>query len=346
MNKLTKYGSLLLAFALIFIPIMTNAANIEDNMDKDLINEEVEEMEEYLTYEGHIVNVDKNDGGISILVKAKEDKKDTLDEIVFHLSEDVLLLSDKTMEEIETSHLKEDMKVLVFYRANTPMTLSIPPQATPDGLVVLENKDLHFTKIAKFNDELVSKDNELKLNIQKDTPMVDTKGEKLVEEDLKDENLLVFYDMTTKSIPAQTNPHKVILLDEVDIEEELTVLDKILIDTDEADDKQTKSLENEMYRNEDKLVMVPLREVGIALGYEVTWDGEKRAAQLTKGAQWTEVVIGEGTEGEDNYNFAKMIVKLGTSPVLKDSKLYVPVNFIDEVLQRELALEDGMLQIK
>lgn len=45
----------------------------------------------------------------------------------------------------------------------------------------------------------------------------------------------------------------------------------------------------------------------------------------------------------NNYNFAKMAVKLGTAPVIIDSKTYVPTNFIEEILKAEVeAIEDGL----
>lgn len=356
MGKMKKIGSFLLAFSLLATPAMINADLMEKDMDKNLINEDMElinevEMKEYITYEGNIVDVNNENGNMSIWVQKPGEKENSQQGTIFYIDEDALLLSDKTMGKVEKTYLKDDMKVLVFYKANTPMTMSLPPQASPEGLVVLENKDIHFTKIALFNEDLTSMDNQLKLNIQKETIMVDEDGEKVEMEDLKGENLLVFYDMTTRSIPAQTNPHKVILLDETDMDfdwdfdEDITIFDRIAFNVD-GDEKQIKLLENKLYRNEENVLMVPLREVGMALGYEVTWDAEKRAAQLVKGAQWTEVVIGQGTVGEDNYNFAKMIVKLGTPPVLKNSTSYVPVNFIEEVLQMELAIEDGMLEIE
>lgn len=366
MSTMKKFASILLAFSLVVTPAMINADDAQNDMDKDLINEDMElideevneaQVKEYMTYEGHIIDVNEKEDNISIWVQKEEDKENSQEGIIFHIDEDVLLLSDKTMEQVQKDYLEENMKILVFYEADTPMTMSLPPQATPDGIVVRENKNLRSIKVSNFNDELVSLDNQLKLNIQEDTIMVDRDGQKVEKEDLKGEDLLVFYSVTTRSIPAQTSPQAVILLDEfdldldIDFDEELTVFDKVIIEKQangkpSTDEKGIKVLEDKIYRNEEGVLMVPLREVGEALGYEVNWDVEKRAAQLTKGAQWTEVVIGEGTVGEDNYNFAKMIVKLGTPPVLKDSTAYVPVNFIEEILQRDIGLEDGMLKIE
>lgn len=353
MITMKKIGSLLLAFSLVATPAMINADNMDKNLDVKLINAKLE-VEEDMVYEGYIGNINDKEDSISIWVL--EEKEDNPQEAltlskgrIFHISEDVFLLSDKTMDKVEADYLEKGMKVLVYYKANTPMTMSLPPQATPDGIVVRENKNSRSIKVSKFDDELVSLDNKLKLNIQEDTIIVDKNGEKLEKEDLKGKDLLVFYSVTTRSIPAQTSPHTVIVLnnetdEDLELEEDITVFDKILIDKEE--EKTVKVLENVIYKNENNVLVIPLREVGEALGYEVKWNGEKRSTELIKGAQWTAVAIGEGTVGEDNYNFAKMIVKLGTPPVLKDSTTYVPVNFIEEVLQIDVSIEDGMLKIQ
>ena len=87
--------------------------------------------------------------------------------------------------------------------------------------------------------------------------------------------------------------------------------------------------------------MIPLRQISEALGYEVAWNNETRTAELTKGAQWTSVTI-----GEDNYNFAKMIVKLGIAPEIKEGSTFVPFTFLEEVLKVNLEImESGMINI-
>ncbi len=103
----------------------------------------------------------------------------------------------------------------------------------------------------------------------------------------------------------------------------------------------TVALENPIYRLDNRTAMVPLRQVAEALGYSVTWNDEKQMIELSKGVQWTALKI-----GEDNYSFAKMLINLGTAPELKDSKTYVPLNFVTRVLQAEvMETETGMLSI-
>lgn len=336
MNK-TKYLALGLAGLIAFSPMAVSATNESVNIssEKEIVSEK-EEMENfYIEYKGKVVEMqmqeDKGVTNISILVKGEE--KDNQENIMFHLPEDMPLISHKTMENIKREDLEKGMEVSVFFKENTPMTLSIPPQTTPDALVIHDSKEDGFVKVAHFNEELVDSDNKLKLNISDDTLLVDAKGNKVDKEDIEDEDLMVFYTVSTKSIPAQTTPEKVIVLDD-GVEKTISVMDKLMIEGKEF------KLDYEIYEEDDHY-MVALRPIGEALGYEVKWNNEERSAELTKGAQWTKVTI-----GEDNYNFAKMLVKLGKAPVIKDNKTYVPVEFIEEVLKLEIEVNEGLLKIK
>lgn len=85
--------------------------------------------------------------------------------------------------------------------------------------------------------------------------------------------------------------------------------------------------------------MIPLRLVGESLGYEVSWNQETKTSELVRGPQWTALTI-----GEDNYNFAKMLVKLGTAPVLIEDRTFVPMSFIEEILKAEVeVMPEGLL---
>ncbi|CAH1225416.1 Protease inhibitor [Paenibacillus plantiphilus] len=81
-----------------------------------------------------------------------------------------------------------------------------------------------------------------------------------------------------------------------------------------------------------KTVMLPLRTIAQALGYSITWNAETKSAELARGAQWTSVRV-----GEDQYSFAKMLIKLGIAPQSVSGKLYVPEAFASEVLQAEVS---------
>ncbi|WP_409344021.1 copper amine oxidase N-terminal domain-containing protein [Paenibacillus sp. MBLB4367] len=81
-------------------------------------------------------------------------------------------------------------------------------------------------------------------------------------------------------------------------------------------------------------VMIPLKPVAEALGYTYGWNEETQTAELSKGAQWTSVKV-----GEDRYSFAKMLITLGKAPSLKDGSLFVPMSFLDEVLKLKYGVD-------
>lgn len=86
------------------------------------------------------------------------------------------------------------------------------------------------------------------------------------------------------------------------------------------------------FKKADGITMVSLRDVANSLGYEIKWNQSSRSAELTKGAQWTNVIV-----GKDSYFFAKMApVSLGTAPILKNDSLYVPVKFVTDILRVEV----------
>lgn len=81
-------------------------------------------------------------------------------------------------------------------------------------------------------------------------------------------------------------------------------------------------------KDADGVTMIPLREVAEGLGYTVNWNDENWSIDLSKGASYITMAI-----GEDAYAFSRMAHRpLGKAPTLIDDKTYVPVNFVTEVL--------------
>ncbi|AMA73423.1 MULTISPECIES: copper amine oxidase N-terminal domain-containing protein [Aneurinibacillus] len=89
-----------------------------------------------------------------------------------------------------------------------------------------------------------------------------------------------------------------------------------------------------IYTSGDEL-MIPLRPVAEALGYKVTWNNESQKIELSKAHGWFFLKI-----GEDQYNFAKMLIKLGKAPELKNGKTYVPLRFVEEVLKLNVVIDE------
>ena len=96
-----------------------------------------------------------------------------------------------------------------FYDANAPVPLIFPPQF--NALVMARNTPYQNVKVDYFNNQLVSSDNFLKLNIAPSTQLILENGQSFTK-DPANRNLIVVYGATTKSIPAQTTPYEIIVM--------------------------------------------------------------------------------------------------------------------------------------
>jgi hypothetical protein len=100
-------------------------------------------------------------------------------------------------------------RVTGFYDANAPVPLIFPPQF--QAIVMAINIPYQNVKVDYFNNELVSSDNKLKLNIAPYTRIVLENGQAF-SRNPANRNLIVVYGATTKSIPAQTTPYEIIVM--------------------------------------------------------------------------------------------------------------------------------------
>lgn len=97
---------------------------------------------------------------------------------------------------------------------NKPMMAIFPPQYTPD-LIVVQTEKKGFVKVGVFNESYVNEENDLKLNMHEQTAIIDSKGNTLTATEIIGKLVAVFYWRTTFSIPAQTSPEKIIVLEPV-----------------------------------------------------------------------------------------------------------------------------------
>jgi hypothetical protein len=96
-----------------------------------------------------------------------------------------------------------------FYDANAPVPMIFPPQYR--AIVMTRNNQYQNVKVDYFNNQLISSDNTLKLNIAPWTKIVLENGQAFTQT-LTNRNLIVIYGASTKSIPAQTTPYKIIVM--------------------------------------------------------------------------------------------------------------------------------------
>lgn len=91
----------------------------------------------------------------------------------------------------------------------------------------------------------------------------------------------------------------------------------------------------------DGKVMVPLRAVAEALGFDVTWNAETKRIDLINGARFTSVSIGENA-----YFINRMAPSpLSAAPIIVDNRTMVPAEFITEILQHGFEIQEGTMKI-
>lgn len=164
---------------------------------------EEQQVVDYLSFTGTITEV--RDKSILVQDKANEDNS-----IVFNISDDVFLLDDSTKKAIEIGSFKVGQVITAYYPENTPMALSLPPIMTPQVIVVNSSEQVGFVHVAVFDQTLTSSDGKLKINLGAGMTIVDRAGQPVTS--LANKALVVFYTASTRSIPAQTTPEKVIVL--------------------------------------------------------------------------------------------------------------------------------------
>lgn len=209
-----------------------------------------------------------------------------VDGIVFTTSASTVVYDAKDGSVKTAKDLTEGMEITAVMPANSIMTMSIPPM-TPSAMGFVINAEGTSVMVGKFNDELVNEENKLALNISEETSIVSITGTKqgLTAEDIKGNDCLVIYGATTRSIPAQTSPIKVVILPTV--ENELTV-------------KETK---------ETVATTVALRDTAVAAGFEIKWTANDAPVVLEKDGVTISLTLGSTayTVNGESKNFTKAV---------------------------------------
>lgn len=240
-----------------------------------------------------------------------------------------LIISNSTYV-INNEKIDSGSVITGFYDVNAPMLMIYPPQYNIEVVNVTSSK-VQCIKVDRFDKDLVSSDNFLKLNISKETEIISQDG-KAFEGEFANRNLVVIYGVSTRSIPAQTNPDKIVVLSEKAVEPiyNLTDEEKAILSGNNAASMSivvnNKAIEApSAYTNKKGTFMVPLRAIAEYLGFNVSWEGKTQTVTLGKGISLT--------IGKDYYIYMKTApIQLGTAPEIVEGKTFVPLSFFKEVL--------------
>lgn len=283
----------------------------------------------------------------------KEDAENPENTINYTIQEDTLVFSSKG-EKKEVKDIEKGADITVFTNSYSPAPLIMPPQYQANVIIINDDEQIGSVDVDTYladGERLINAANSLVLNIGETTEIVDKEGKAVKADELKNKDLVVFYTITTRSIPAQTPPEKIVVIGENETalaqieatkneatatpaptaEPEATEepTDNSKINAVKVNDKEIENI----YKSADGTVMVPLRKIAEELGFTVDWDGNLRAVILNSGMYSLKI-------DENSYVKGKMMpVELCCAPEIKDDLTYVPVEYFTEVLEATANIE-------
>lgn len=284
-----------LSFALLTGAIAPTA--FAQSQDVSAANEEAEQVQEkFLKLTGKFQSFEeRTNGSVYSLIEKGE-------EIFAIVADERTVVVDNLGNPVE---LKEGMEFTAFVDAEKPMIMIYPPQYSPE-LIVVQTTEPGFVEVDEFDKEYTGK--KLKLNLSEETVIENLSGTKLNAEDVAEANAAVFYTASTRSIPAQTAPSKVIVLS---------------YDVEQGNNKSVDEIIEKDFYEVDGVKMIPLRLVAEQLGWKVESTG--KGAVLSKDD--ISITITRGTK-TFVHNGKDSEFKAAPS-LLEPIKTYVPVDFVD-----------------
>ncbi len=110
---------------------------------------------------------------------------------------------------IDNRQLRIGLRVAAFYDGNLPVPLIFPPQYMAQIITVLGRNEQIMLNY--FDNNLTATDMSLQLNVGRNTVINTINGQNAGCR-LGNQNLLVYYTVTTRSIPPQTTPTRIVVL--------------------------------------------------------------------------------------------------------------------------------------
>ncbi len=283
-----------------------------------VISKKEEDTTNFMKFTGVIKEIESGAEEIRLTVENEEELI-----MILRINDDSLLFNSGTAAQLTKADLKKGATVEGYYDKNKPMILIYPATVTPEIVVVKDEDVMGEVKISKFDKEFLSLDGELKLNIGEETPLFNQQGKEIALEDLHGKELMVFYSITTRSLPPQTPPTKIIALDDL-TEETPEVAPE---EKTEVPSGVQEIIDNDHYLK-DGVKMIPLRKVAEHLGYTVQSQPKVNGALVT--LQNSSFTI---TRGEKTYGYNKSIRQFEVSPELKGMKTYVSEEFLELLIR-------------
>lgn len=279
--------------------LMANQQNTVLISQEQQMIKENETKNAYITEIGKVTEINEEDGTYQILVGNPQQGT------IYRLNNGEVIIDAKTLNYLTAEQIKEGMSVTVVVPKNSPVALSLPAISSSQVAVIVNSEDT-FINEDYFNEELVNESNNLALNLDKSVRILSATGEKRIftADDVKNQNAIVFYTSSTRSIPAQTTPKMVLILP--------------------SEEETVEEIVNEEMSQEDITLKtyVPVRELAQAHQYQVKWLPKTKIVELTNKTNTISLTIGKS---ECSYNGS--LKQLSSEVKFENQKVYVPEDF-------------------
>jgi hypothetical protein len=308
-----KIGSIALAALLAGSVVGGYSAHANEDVAQ-VSSEKEQATTNFMKDTGVIKEIEKEEAGIRVTIE-NEDEMIT----ILRINDNSLLVNSGTAKSLKQADLKKGATIAAYYDKNKPMILIYPTTVTPEIVIVNDEKVFGEVKISQFDKEFLSLDGELKLTIGEDTPLFNKQGKAIELKELKGKELMVFYSMTTRSLPPQTPPTKIVALDNATI-----AVPEV---KPEVPAGVQEIITNDHYL-ENGFKMIPLRKVAEHLGYHVLSQPKVNGALVTLDNSSFTI-----KRGDNMYGYNKSIRKFEVAPELKGMKTYVSEDFLELLIQ-------------
>lgn len=229
--------------------------------------------------------------------------------------------------------------------ASDAMTMSLPPQSYAHVVILADDNGGFpiYAEVKKVlsdsNDNFVfsSKDGIYDIVFSKENTSVEPFATKniVAATDIKEgSRILVYSNIMTMSIPALVPANRIVILPE--IVEQVEVPYTVLVNGEAINAGDAVEV-----LEKDGMWLVPVRAIAEKMGLEVKWNAELNAISVGTTPMGATFNI-----GENSYTKAKMMPQtLSAAPIAENERTYVPVDFFTEILEAEVSIENGVLNI-
>ncbi|MFJ9462338.1 hypothetical protein [Viridibacillus arvi] len=165
-------------------------------------------MSNYIHFKGILTELNETSSHFALTCQKQEDNST----FILNITKETLLFHSTSYEHLPVSELKQGFFIHAYVHELQPATMIFPPQFSPT-LVVINEEDLFYgNKVGTYNAEKSLVEADIRLNISSNTKILNAAGESIAAEMLNEQDIAVFFKMSTRSIPPQTTPQKIILL--------------------------------------------------------------------------------------------------------------------------------------